>query len=108
MVSSQTQQTTDLRASVPALLEGRSEREAAVIEEACTLAFNSGLPEKAASGSPSLERAIAIARILDNLKLDHETIAAAILRDLVEDRRRTLKDVEKGFGLSVAGLVEGL
>jgi GTP pyrophosphokinase len=108
MISGQTQPITDLRSSISALLKGRGEKEAAVIAEACELAFNSGLPEKAPSGSPSLERAISIARMLGTFKLDHETIAAAVLRDLVEDRRKTLNDVENGFGPSVAGLVEGL
>ena len=108
MVSGQTQPITDLRSAIPTLLEGRGEKEAAVIGEACALAFDSGLTEKAPSGTPSLERAMSIAGILGTLKLDHEMIAAAILRDLVEDRRKTLKDVENGFGPSVAGLVGGL
>ncbi|RPJ87149.1 MAG: bifunctional (p)ppGpp synthetase/guanosine-3',5'-bis(diphosphate) 3'-pyrophosphohydrolase [Acidobacteria bacterium] len=108
MVSGQTQPITDLRSSIPGLLEGRNEREATVIGEVCTLAFKSGLPEKAPSGTPSLQRAMSIAGILGGLKLDHETIAAAILRDLVEGRCKTLKDVEHEFGPSVAGLVGGL
>ncbi len=108
MVSGQTQPITDLRSSIPTLLEGRGENESVVISEACALAFDSGLSTKAPSGTPSLERAMSIAGILGTLKLDHETIAAVILRDLVEDRRKTIKDVEKGFGPSVAGLVEGL
>ena len=108
MVSGQTQPIADLRSAVPVLLEGRSEKESAVISEACALAFDSGLPEKAPSGTPSLERAMSIAGILGGLKLDHETIAAAILRDLVEGERKTLKDVETAFGSSIAGLVGGL
>jgi len=108
MVSGQTQPLTDLRSSIPTLLEGRSEKESVVISEACVLAFDSGLPEKATSGTPSLERAMSIASILGSLKLDHEMMAAAILRDLVEGGRKTLKDVENAFGPSIAGLVGGL
>ncbi|RPI26654.1 MAG: bifunctional (p)ppGpp synthetase/guanosine-3',5'-bis(diphosphate) 3'-pyrophosphohydrolase, partial [Acidobacteria bacterium] len=108
MVSGHTQLYADLKSSIPGLTEGRSEKEASLIRQASDLALDSGLPEKTAAGTPSLERAISIANILGELRLDHETIAAAIMRDLVEDRRQSLKDVESRFGASVAGLVEGL
>ncbi|HXK58480.1 MAG TPA: GTP diphosphokinase [Acidobacteriota bacterium] len=108
MVSSQTQLVADVKSSISALLKGRSERESRIIRRASDLALHSGLPEKAAAGTPSLERALSIATILGELRVDHETITAAILRDLVEGQRTSLKEIEDIFGASISGLVEGL
>ncbi len=49
-----------------------------------------------------------MAAILNGLKLDHETIAAAILHDVVEDTTLTLKEIEDGFGPVIARLVDGV
>jgi GTP pyrophosphokinase len=108
MVTSQAPASSSLAASIAVLTEGRSEREASVIAEACRVAQSSGLPAKAEAGAPSLERAIEIAGILAGLRLDHETIAAAVLRDLVEGGRKILEEVTTAFGASISGLVEGL
>jgi GTP pyrophosphokinase len=50
----------------------------------------------------------AVADILVELRLDYETIIAAILHDSVEDTVVTLEQIESGFGPAVATLVDGV
>ena len=46
--------------------------------------------------------------ILAEMKLDHETLMAALLHDVIEDTPATYQDMEQLFGKSVAELVEGV
>src|SRR5690349_21953722 len=48
------------------------------------------------------------AKICAQLRLDDETIAAALLHDVVEDTDREIDDVREEFGGEVAKLVEGV
>ncbi len=60
------------------------------------------------SGEPYVEHPLAAAVLLSDLRLDPETLAAALLHDTVEDTQVTLEDVRREFGDSVARLVEGV
>ena len=51
-----------------------------------------------ASGEPYVRHALAVARILSELGLDHEVLAAAILHDVAEDTGITLDDLKAEFG----------
>src|SRR5690606_40802550 len=42
------------------------------------------------------------------MKLDYETLMAALLHDVIEDTPATYQDMEQLFGKSVAELVEGV
>lgn len=42
------------------------------------------------------------------MRLDHETLIAALLHDVIEDTPATFQDIEQLFGTAVAGLVEGV
>ena len=64
--------------------------------------------QRRASREPCSLRALAVADILNGLNLDHETLAAAILHDVVVDTPVTLKDIEADFGSSIARLVKGV
>src|SRR5205807_985111 len=48
------------------------------------------------------------AKICAQLRLDDETIAAALLHDVVEDTESELEDVREEFGPEIAKLVEGV
>ena len=48
------------------------------------------------------------ASYLADYELDHETIMAAILHDVIEDTKINLNDLEKSFGKKVAELVDGV
>ena len=69
-------------------------------------AAHSGQTRK--TGEPYIFHPIAVAQILANLRMDHESIAAAILHDTIEDTPVTFEDIEEQFGLEIASLVEGV
>ena len=60
------------------------------------------------SGEPYITRPVAVACILAEMKLDYETLMAALLHDVIEDTPATYQDMEQLFGKSVAELVEGV
>jgi len=60
------------------------------------------------SGEPYITHPVAVAGILAELRLDHETIIAAILHDTLEDTPLTRAELETEFGEAVAELVDGV
>ena len=64
--------------------------------------------QKRASGEPYFIHPCAVAEILVDLGLDAETIAAALLHDVIEDTPVTEEDVRREFGESVLTLVAGV
>ena len=64
--------------------------------------------QKRASGEPYFIHPCAVAEILVDLGLDAETIAAALLHDVIEDTSATEETVRENFGEEVLSLVEGV
>ena len=64
--------------------------------------------QKRASGEPYFIHPCAVAEILVDLGLDAETIAAALLHDVIEDTSATEDTVRENFGESVLTLVAGV
>ncbi|MGR6500674.1 bifunctional GTP diphosphokinase/guanosine-3',5'-bis pyrophosphate 3'-pyrophosphohydrolase [Shewanella sp. Koi 1] len=60
------------------------------------------------SGEPYITHPVAVARILAEMRLDHETLMAALLHDTIEDTYVTKEDLAEQFGEAVAELVEGV
>ena len=60
------------------------------------------------SGEPYVEHPLAVAMLLADLRLDADTLAAALLHDTVEDTDMTREQLEAGFGPQVAKLVDGV
>jgi RelA/SpoT family (p)ppGpp synthetase len=60
------------------------------------------------SGEPYIYHPIAAARILAELRLDHKSIVAAILHDVIEDTPTAKEQIATGFGADVAELVDGV
>jgi guanosine-3',5'-bis(diphosphate) 3'-pyrophosphohydrolase len=60
------------------------------------------------SGSDFIEHPVGAARICAQLRLDEQTLAAALLHDVVEDTETSIDDVRTEFGEEVARLVEGV
>jgi GTP pyrophosphokinase len=60
------------------------------------------------SGEDFIAHPWAVAMICAELRLDEETIAAALLHDVVEDTDRDLEDIRAEFGDEIARLVDGV
>ncbi len=60
------------------------------------------------SGEDFIHHPYSVARICAELQLDDETIAAALLHDVVEDTEVSLDDVKAEFGDEIAQLVDGV
>ena len=72
------------------------------------LADTAHVGQHRASGEEYIEHPVAVARILADMEMDRQTIAAAILHDVVEDTIITNEEVATLFGLEIAELVEGV
>ncbi len=64
--------------------------------------------QKRLSGEPYINHPMAAAGILADLEMDSNSIAAALLHDVVEDTSITLEGLAKEFGKEIAQLVDGV
>ena len=60
------------------------------------------------SGEPYITHPVAVALNLAKMNLDHETLMAALLHDVIEDTPTTKDELAELFGHTVAELVEGV
>ena len=60
------------------------------------------------SGEPFFTHCVAVARILAEIRMDAEAIAAGLLHDTLEDTGITREELEREFGRNVAALVDGV
>src|SRR5215208_3039606 len=60
------------------------------------------------SGEDFIVHPVGVAKICAGMRLDTETLCAALLHDTVEDTSASLDEVREAFGEEVAGLVDGV
>lgn len=60
------------------------------------------------SGEPYILHPIAVSSILSHMRLDAETLMAALLHDVIEDTEFNKEDITEKFGRTVAELVDGV
>ena len=60
------------------------------------------------SGDPYITHPLAVANILADMRLDHESLMAALLHDVIEDTGVTKGQISRRFGRTVADLVDGV
>ncbi len=78
------------------------------LQQAYLVARDAHEGQARSSGEPYITHPVAVACILAEMKLDYETLMAALLHDVIEDTPATYQDMEQLFGKSVAELVEGV
>ncbi len=60
------------------------------------------------SGDPFITHPVGVALICVELRLDEETVAAALLHDVVEDTEIDIETIRDEFGAEIAALVDGV
>src|ERR1700716_1265736 len=78
------------------------------IREAAEFGASAHKRQKRLSGEPFIAHPVAAAAILADLRLDGDTIVAAILHDVIEDTPTPKDQLAARFGAAVAELVDGV
>ncbi|HKJ16700.1 MAG TPA: bifunctional (p)ppGpp synthetase/guanosine-3',5'-bis(diphosphate) 3'-pyrophosphohydrolase [Xanthomonadales bacterium] len=60
------------------------------------------------TGEPYILHPVEVAQILANMRMDHESITAAILHDTIEDTPLSKEEIADQFGEEIADLVDGV
>jgi len=81
---------------------------AEIIQKAYQFANQAHQGQKRKSGEDYINHCLGTAKILTDLKLDSETIAAALLHDVLDDTKVTVEQLEKEFGSNIVKLVKGV
>lgn len=79
-----------------------------LIRRAYVLASRAHAEQKRSSGEPYILHCLAVAKLLSDLRMDSETLAAALLHDVPEDTEITMDEIRQEFGVAVARLVDGV
>jgi (p)ppGpp synthase/HD superfamily hydrolase len=92
----------------PAIEAAAAESE--LIRNALELAerAHAGQTRSGSGGMAYIHHPVAVAELLAEQGYDEETVAAALLHDVVEDSDASVEDIAERFGLRVASLVEVL
>jgi GTP pyrophosphokinase len=84
------------------------EQQVAEVRRAAEFATNVHSGQRRSSGEPYVYHPLAAARILGEMRLDHVTLIAAILHDVIEDTGISKESLAIEFGKDVAELVDGV
>src|SRR5215471_12586418 len=78
------------------------------IQCAFELAYRAHMGTLRRSGEPYIQHPLEVALLLADMRIDADSIVAALLHDVVEDTSFTLDDLRKQFGTAVANIVDGV
>jgi GTP pyrophosphokinase len=85
-----------------------SEKDINQMKKAYVFAARAHKGQTRRSGEPYLSHPLEVASMLADMKLDHTTLIAGLLHDVLEDTDITAADLRENFGQDVADLVEGV
>jgi GTP diphosphokinase / guanosine-3',5'-bis(diphosphate) 3'-diphosphatase len=78
------------------------------VQEAFMYACEHHADQRRGSGEDFIIHPVGVAKICAGMRLDTETLCAALLHDTVEDTSASLEEVSDAFGDEIAGLVDGV
>ena len=78
------------------------------VKRAFELGYRAHSGQSRASGQPYISHPVAVAQIVADLRLDVESICAAILHDVIEDTEIDVQQIREEFGEDVAIIVSGV
>ena len=90
------------------VLEYNPNADTSIIDRAYIFSAIAHEGQERLSGEPYLTHPLSVANILADIKLDVESIAAALLHDILEDTKITDEEIEKTFGKSIYNIVAGV
>ncbi len=79
-----------------------------LIEQAFAFAWDRHGDQRRRSGEDFITHPVGVAKICAGMRLDSETLCAALLHDTVEDTSASLDEVRQEFGEEIATLVDGV
>ena len=79
-----------------------------LVEKAYKFAKKAHQNTKRKSGEPYINHCLAVAQTVYEWGLDEQSIAAALIHDVVEDENCSIKEIEENFGEEIAFLVNSL
>ena len=86
-----------------------NEEEKKIIKDSLIIAYNAHEGQLRKSGELYIYHPLGVAKIVaHNIGLDSDSIAAALLHDVVEDTKLTIKDINKAVGNNIGKIVDGL
>ena len=85
-----------------------SAEQRAKVERAFEFGARAHSGQTRASGHPYITHPVAVASIVADMKLDVESICAAILHDVIEDTPMGARQIREEFGDDVANIVDGV
>ncbi|HTA14319.1 MAG TPA: bifunctional (p)ppGpp synthetase/guanosine-3',5'-bis(diphosphate) 3'-pyrophosphohydrolase [Solirubrobacteraceae bacterium] len=78
------------------------------VEDAFVFACEHHAAQRRKSGEDFIVHPVGVARICAGMRLDTETLCAALLHDTVEDTSASIGEVRERFGEEIAGIVDGV
>jgi GTP diphosphokinase / guanosine-3',5'-bis(diphosphate) 3'-diphosphatase len=78
------------------------------VEDAFVFACEHHAAQRRKSGEDFIVHPVGVARICAGMRLDTETLCAALLHDTVEDTSASIEEVRGRFGEEIAGIVDGV
>ena len=86
-----------------------NKEEKKIIKDSLIIAYNAHEGQLRKSGELYIYHPIGVAKIVaHNIGLDCDSIAAALLHDVVEDTKLSIKDINKAVGKNIGKIVDGL
>ena len=79
-----------------------------LVQKAYVVAREAHEGQTRSSGEPYITHPVEVSQILASMHLDHETLMAALMHDVIEDTNFSQQDLAEIFGDTVAELVEGV
>jgi GTP pyrophosphokinase len=78
------------------------------VQDAFVFACEHHAAQRRKSGEDFIVHPVGVARICASMRLDTETLCAALLHDTVEDTSASIEEVRARFGEEIAGIVDGV
>ncbi len=84
------------------------EDQVSIVQRAFVVAREAHEGQMRSSGDPYITHPVAVTVLLANMRLDHETLSAALMHDVIEDTEVSKQELADEFGDTIADLVEGV